>query len=54
MCKFYRIASNSLQAIQIVHERFYCPSYNEKMVFPASSFIFDRTIIKVAGTQDRH
>ena len=27
MCKFYRIASNSLQARQIVHERFDCPSY---------------------------
>ena len=27
MCKFYRIASNSLQAIQIVHELFDCPSY---------------------------
>ena len=26
MCKFYRIASNSLQAIQIVHELFDCPS----------------------------
>ena len=27
MCKFYRIASNFLQAIQIVHELFDCPSY---------------------------
>ena len=27
MCKFYRIKSNSLQAIQIVHELFDCPSY---------------------------
>ena len=27
MCKFYRIASNSLQATQIVHELFDCPSY---------------------------
>ena len=27
MFKFYRIASNSLQAIQIVHELFDCPSY---------------------------
>ena len=27
MCNFYRIASNSLQAIQIVHEHFGCPSY---------------------------
>ena len=27
MYKFYRIASNSLQAIQIVHEIFDCPSY---------------------------
>ena len=27
MCKFYRIASNSLQAIQIVPELFDCPSY---------------------------
>ena len=27
MCKFYRIASTSLQAIQIVHEIFDCPSY---------------------------
>ena len=26
MCKFYRTASNSLQAIQIVHELFDCPS----------------------------
>ena len=26
MCKFYRMASNSLQAIQIVHELFDCPS----------------------------
>ena len=28
ICKFYRIASNSLQAIQIVHELFDYPSYN--------------------------
>ena len=27
MCKFYQIASNSLQVIQIVHELFDCPSY---------------------------
>ena len=27
MCKFYRIASDSLQAIQIVNELFDCPSY---------------------------
>ena len=27
MCKFYRIASNSLQAIQNVHEHFDCLSY---------------------------
>ena len=27
MCKFYRIASNGLQTIQIVHELFDCPSY---------------------------
>ena len=26
MCKFYQIASNSLQVIQIVHELFDCPS----------------------------
>ena len=29
ICKFYGIASNSLQAIQIVHELFDCPSYEE-------------------------
>ena len=28
MCKFYRMASNSLQAVQIVHELFDCPSYS--------------------------
>ena len=27
MCKFYRIASNGLQAIQVVHELFDCASY---------------------------
>ena len=27
MYKFYQIASNSLQVIHIVHERFDCPSY---------------------------
>ena len=27
MCKFYRIASNSLQATQIVHKHFDCLSY---------------------------
>ena len=27
MCKFYQIASNSLQVIHIVHELFDCPSY---------------------------
>ena len=27
MCKFYQIASNSLQVIHIVHEHFDCPSY---------------------------
>ena len=27
LCKFYRIASNSLQAIQIVNELFDCPLY---------------------------
>ena len=26
MCKFYQIASNSLQVIQIVYELFDCPS----------------------------
>ena len=26
MCKFYQIASNSLQVIHIVHELFDCPS----------------------------
>ena len=31
MCKFYRIASNTLQAIQIVHEFFDCPSYTINM-----------------------
>ena len=28
MCKFYQIASNSLQVIHIVHEFFDYPSYN--------------------------
>ena len=27
MCKFYQIASNSLQVIHIVHKLFDCPSY---------------------------
>ena len=27
MCKFYQIASNSLQIIHMVHELFDCPSY---------------------------
>ena len=27
MCKFYQIASNSLQVIHLVHELFDCPSY---------------------------
>ena len=30
MCKFYQIASNSLQVIHIVHEFFDCPSYMYK------------------------
>ena len=27
MCKFFQIASNSLQVIQSVHKLFDCPSY---------------------------
>ena len=33
MFKFYRIASNSLQAIQIVHEVFDCSSYHQVKYF---------------------
>ena len=32
MCKFYQIASNSLQVIHIVHERFDCPSYSRNSI----------------------
>ena len=37
MFKFYRIASNNLQAIQIVHELFDCPSY---IILKANNYAF--------------
>ena len=37
MCKFYQIASNSLQVIHIVHELFDYPSYLAKI--PTLQFI---------------
>ena len=36
------------------HLKNFPQTYNGKMVFHASSFSFDRIIIKVAGNQDRH
>ena len=45
ICKFNRIASNSLQAIQIVHELFDCPSYiSISVYFTFVNFIFNISV----------
>ena len=62
MCKFYRIASNSLQAIQIVNGLFDCPSYVSGLLL-CSYFGFDAcswsdtiifTTVSVLGVEERH
>ena len=47
MCKFYQIASNSLQAIQIVHKLFDCPSYLSREEVRSYILVLPSSCIKI-------
>ena len=47
MCKFYPIASNSLQVIHIVHKLFDCPSYSVKLKLQKNKYCYRHHLVPV-------